>query len=197
MLYEYDKQFLTNPLNGDRVSLSNMDAHMLSKGLVPVFDSNDSITWFSRSSYEKLVKKRRISRIISGSCLVLFLAFLSGGIVFLLKQNQEPIDTKPHPNKISILDTIHHKILITDIETNEERLLKYTTMDSLGLKIKDSLKYTLVGDTIEFFSPNYSNRLCFNINNDNVLRFNRKNIIARKNAEILKQNIDTINQNQY
>lgn len=190
MLYEYDKQFLTNPLNGNMVSLSNMDAHMLSKGLVPVFDSDNQITWFSRSSYEKLVKRNRISRIVLTSGLVLFFALLSCGIVFLLKQNQEPMEPKGHLNKISILDTIHHKILITDIETNEERLLKYSDIDSFNIKFKDSLRYTLVGDTIEFFSPDYSKRVCFDINNKNILTFNRQNIIARKT-------IDTINQNQY
>ena len=171
MSHESREDFLTGP-NGKPISLSNMEKYMLEKGLVPVLGSNNKVTWYSRSSYERSIKKSRMSK-----CFFFASACIFGALVYWYSDfvSRKPrIEREPHQNKISSIDTVRNKIMITDLETNEERLLTYFKNDSNIIAFKDSLKYSYVGDTIEFFSPVYSGRLCFNINNDNIFRFIRK-----------------------
>jgi hypothetical protein len=131
---------------------------------------------------EKIPDKSRGER----GCLIFILAFLAslatiGGVIV----KREFKANKKHPNTISCIYEKDKKIVISDVDTKEERIIEYNGYKDKFAKqnklpeFEKQVKLSNIGDTVMFVSSNYDTRRKFVLDTQNRLYLNKDSILSR------------------
>ena len=119
-------------------------------------------------------------------CLIfifLFVASLATLGVFLIKKEFKA--NQRHPNTISGIYEKDGRIIISDVNTKEERLIEYSGYKDKFARqnqlpdFEEQINKSKVGDTVVFVSPDYETRRKFVLDTQNRLHLNRDSIIMR------------------
>lgn len=119
-------------------------------------------------------------------CLIfifVFMASLATLGVFVIKKEFKA--NKRHINTISGIYQDDKRIIISDINTKEERLIEYNGYKDRFAKqnqlpeFEEQIDKSKVGDTVVFVSPDYETRRKFVLDGPNRLHLNKDSIIMR------------------
>ena len=135
---------------------------------------------------EKIPDNSRTER----GCLIfifLFLASLAtlGGVII----KKEYKANKNHKNTISGIYEKDKRIIISDVNTKEERMIEYAGYKDKFAKqnqlpeFEEQVKLSNIGDTVMFVSSNYDARRKFVLDTQNRLHLNRDSIVSRIQKE--------------
>lgn len=119
--------------------------------------------------------------------ILLFLASLATLGVFVIKKEYKA--NKKHPNTISAIYEKDKKIIISDVNTKEERIIEYDGYKDKFAKqnqlpeFEEQMKLSNIGDTVMFVSPKYDDRRKFALDTQNRLYLNKDSIISRTQKE--------------
>ena len=119
-------------------------------------------------------------------CLVfifLFIASLATFGGFVVKKEFK--ENKRHINTISGIYQDDKRIIISDVNTKEERLIEYSGYKDKFARqnqlpeFEEQIDKSKVGDTVVFVSPDYETRRKFVLDGPNRLHLNKDSIIMR------------------
>ncbi len=117
--------------------------------------------------------------------LLLFSASVATACGFIIHKEYKA--NKQHPNVISGIYETDKRIIISDVNTHEERMIEYDGYKDKSAKqnqlpeFEEQVKKSNVGDTVIFISPNYEKRMKFALDAKNRLFLNKDSIIIRTN----------------
>lgn len=119
-------------------------------------------------------------------CLIFILLFLASFITFgAFMVKKEFKANKQHPNTIAGIYEQDNKIIISDVNTKEERMIEYNGYKDKFAKqnkmppFEEQVSNSNIGDTVMFVSPDYESRRKFALDMKNRLYLNRDSIILR------------------
>lgn len=115
--------------------------------------------------------------------LLLFSASVATACGFIIYKEYKA--NKQHHNVISGIYENDKRIIISDVNTHEERMIEYSGYEDKYAEqnqlpqFEEQVKKSNVGDTVTFASPNYEKRRNFVLDTQNRLHLNKDSIIMR------------------
>ena len=114
-------------------------------------------------------------------CLIFIFLFIASLVTlggFVIKKEFKA--NKHHINTISGIYQDDKRIIISDVNTKEERLIEYNvTKQNQSLEFEKQVGKSRVGDTVIFVSPDYESRRKFVLDTQNRLYLNKDSIMVR------------------
>ena len=116
---------------------------------------------------------------------VLFTVCMGIGCIFMMKKEYK--ENKQHKNVISYIDNSDKTIVISDVKTNEQRMINYDGYKDVFAKqnklpeFEEQVKHSNIGDTVVFVSPKYDDKKIFVLDIKNRLSLNKDSVVSRIN----------------